>query len=1111
MATVAEIEQQIAALRAQLGGLREANLVAKGEIRGLERERNDLFSRARFLDSQGDTAGAAELRAQIPQVEAKIGELYQSPAFANLTEAELQIQKLEADLYAAQQKAKFEEQQAKQPPATEERTAEQKAESDRTTPVVDKPAPVPPEGAGNENPPPTSEKPQQTQQTVAQDDQPQNSVAANTQQAATVAGNASVASTIVPQPNILDKFASNTWAASVYLLSPQQYTAMVRSKKKQVNGYNLLFQSGGAPNNVGGFQGALAPGYSPKDVGEGANQGVAAGVPVKGVPDAGRNPAFNQDFYIDSITFDNLLPGKQTQGAHSVSTLKFTVTEPGNITLLDRIYAAVKDMAQTLGSSKEINYTAAQYLMVIRWYGYDINGNLIHGTRANDKTALSDPKAIVEKFIPFTIRQINWSVTSKLVNYEFECVPVGQSVAGGTRRGTIPYDVQLSAQTVGELLSGNAVYASLNSKLQQDASGRKTASTDPRSFTAVTVAEPARVATPATQSSVRSVDNSIAATGAPPPKTNSAPTNKTTLKSGLAGAMTEYAEKLVSNERVYEAADTYRVVFDQSAKDIQDATIVLPGTIIDQDGVPMGVPAEDNPNQSLSPAKNGMNVKARNWSITAGQQMLQAIDLAIRNSSYIYQQGLTIYDSDSGKEISNPKAAGKKMKWYKVSMQATPGEYDPARNDFAYDITYIISAYDIPNFESKYFPLGNFRGVHKRYPYWFTGENTAVLDFTANFNAAYNMTVSGGPDVDSADAQLRKKVTSNTRDLVKYSYSPASSETRQGGKLKGTESSANAAEYLYAVDQPGGSTLKIIGDPAWIQQGSLCGGITETDMSSTPFDVDGTINFDSSQVLFEIAWQRPEDYDINTGVANPYARPGNTPGQPVQTNVYQATKVTNELHGGKFEQTITGILYHIPVPDAKKAEAAATNDALAASWKNNGTTPGADTSAPADDSVNRAEDARFARQGREQAATPSADTESLAQTGQTAGVTSTNPYANAGRFAAAGDTGAITAPPFSTPDYSASAISGTSSGSSTPPITPADTVANSGYPRAPTGAGVNPITFGEPAPQPLNNPYAGAGRAATAANPITFEGTPVPVNNNPYASAGRTQLIAKDY
>jgi hypothetical protein len=76
---------------------------------------------------------------------------------------------------------------------------------------------------------------------------------------------------------------------------------------------------------------------------------------------------------------------------------------------------------------------------------------------------------------------------------------------------------------------------------------------------------------------------------------------------------------------------------------------------------------------------------------------------------------------------------------------------------------------------------------------------------------------------------------------------------------------------LYAYQDPGGTKLKIIGDPAWIQQGSLAGGVTSADLSPQPFLPDGTINFDNSQVLFEIAWQRPEDYDLSTGLANPYA------------------------------------------------------------------------------------------------------------------------------------------------------------------------------------------------------------------------------------------------
>lgn len=65
---------------------------------------------------------------------------------------------------------------------------------------------------------------------------------------------------IKPQDNVLDKFSSYTYTASVYLLTPPQYEQLLNSKNKTVNGYQLLFQSGGAGNNVGGVQGASAPG-----------------------------------------------------------------------------------------------------------------------------------------------------------------------------------------------------------------------------------------------------------------------------------------------------------------------------------------------------------------------------------------------------------------------------------------------------------------------------------------------------------------------------------------------------------------------------------------------------------------------------------------------------------------------------------------------------------------------------------------------------------------------------------------------------------------------------------------------------------------------------------
>ena len=75
--------------------------------------------------------------------------------------------------------------------------------------------------------------------------------------------------------------------------------------------------------------------------------------------------------------------------------------------------------------------------------------------------------------------------------------------------------------------------------------------------------------------------------------------------------------------------------------------------------------------------------------------------------------------------------------------------------------------------------------------------------------------------------------------------------------------------------------------------------------------------------MFEIAWQRPEDYNINTGLADPYDSPGGGPREPLQSYVYQARKCVSEFRQGKFEQTIEGSLYQFPVTEQKNTAATA--------------------------------------------------------------------------------------------------------------------------------------------------------------------------------------------
>ena len=215
---------------------------------------------------------------------------------------------------------------------------------------------------------------------------------------------------IAPQANVLDRFSSYTYRASWYLMTPAQYKQLVFSKKKTVNGYMLLVQSGGAPQNSGGFKGALNTNTQTFYENNGTSS-TNASIPGANDADAGRNPAFPLDFYIDSVTIENFLTGGGTRAPHSTKNIKFTVVENNGITLLDRLYEAVQDFMPASGQKNGINYSSVVYLMVIRFYGYDEQGNLVTNISGNK----SDPNSVIEKFIPFKISKCDWTIDSKLV------------------------------------------------------------------------------------------------------------------------------------------------------------------------------------------------------------------------------------------------------------------------------------------------------------------------------------------------------------------------------------------------------------------------------------------------------------------------------------------------------------------------------------------------------------------------------------------------------------------------------------------------------------------------------------------------------------------------
>jgi hypothetical protein len=253
---------------------------------------------------------------------------------------------------------------------------------------------------------------------------------AATQQVLAVFSTSNANQLIPTQPNQLDQYASYTYGIGWYLLSPAQFTAMVETQRANVTGWQLLMQSGGA----------------------------AA---------AGRSPAFPVDYYMDDLEISSKIWGGGKNAANNAVDIRFRVTEPNGITLIQSLFNAVKSVygavPTTSGTADAPNYLTAQYCLVIQFYGYDVNGNLVapakgtYSTNSGSASGGYGQTAVITKYYPFTLTDIKFTVANKAIEYSIFGKPIPMKYNSSTDRGTIPHDFVMTGQTVNQLLNGKPI------------------------------------------------------------------------------------------------------------------------------------------------------------------------------------------------------------------------------------------------------------------------------------------------------------------------------------------------------------------------------------------------------------------------------------------------------------------------------------------------------------------------------------------------------------------------------------------------------------------------------------------------------------------------------
>jgi hypothetical protein len=410
----------------------------------------------------------------------------------------------------------------------------------------------------------------------------------------------------------------------------------------------------------------------------------------------------------------------------------------------------------------------------------------------------------------------------------------------------------------------------------------------------------------------------VGATVAAPPKATAAPTGTTKYTyTGLCDALNAYEQSLVKAGTV-EYANQYVIEFAPAS--LASSGIVLPGT---SDKKMAPGQQTNTAKDKVLPETNTFNSKGKNIAVSQGTQIIQFIELTMRNSRYITDQLLVTQDQVTGNSIpSTSITTNKTTSWFKITVNAVPvsPKIDKGRNDYAYKITYSISTYALNEAQSQYFPEAQFRGVHKVYNYWFTGQNTQILSYEQSYNNQYINVLSS-----KTQTQGKQGIDNALSNSVGYGIglpknvpSPRSGQSDQQAENGANNPASTLADYLYSFSDQSEITLQIVGDPAWLVQAEPK-GITAKAFEFGGFYSDGTVNPEVQQIVFAVNWNAPSDY--NNGSSGPYSGTGlmevnasNTQGNnnnlansPMQASAaYTATQVRSTFSKGKFTQELKG-------------------------------------------------------------------------------------------------------------------------------------------------------------------------------------------------------------
>lgn len=559
-----------------------------------------------------------------------------------------------------------------------------------------------------------------------------------------------------------------------------------------------------------------------------------------------RAPGFDLDYYIDDLKMQSKVAGAATQTASNVTSFSFNIYEPYGFSFLTKLKNAQEQLASysSLPNTKDqINPTKSIFVLGVRFQGYDKDGNI------------ADASSV------FSQDTLNTSSDRSGVYERF-------------------YDIVI--ETFKFKLSGNATVYNVTARPITIAAGMSVA----RGMVDV-----------------------------------QAPLTAGTVKEALIGngnGVVSLFGTLNKRQQTLKSEGTIDIPLVYDVKFIGDTELSIGSAVLVSDAdkdkrkLPMSKAASlSQVNDSTSTSATPDTTK-RLITITNDTPIPQAINKIIQQSSYLEDALKIMQDSEidppspaegNGEVVQKDPAP---FNWYNLSVELECLGFDKKVGDWAYKMTYVIQPYASPMIVSPYVNTPKYYGPHKRYEYWYTGENREILGYEHTVeNGYFNVTMNPSGDPNSQAGGFQTSTVPGKR----------TSEDRQGRTGEGLETHNSVITSLFDPGSWAKAKITILGDPDYLVRD---GADSVNGVYSQFYGTDGyTINPNGGQVFIEIMFKEGIDYDTSQGTMNINSQiymwnyPPNVTNPPKGV-VYQLVEIDHHFKGGKFTQSIDAKIAPFP-------------------------------------------------------------------------------------------------------------------------------------------------------------------------------------------------------